>query len=102
MYKKINSLVEASKLTVGTILVQFTGSDNEGHFINRGTAEHYQVSRVDESKSSVELSIPDDEVPDGPIYVSGKPVTGILHNEPLMEKSFQQLYDENVWWSLST
>lgn len=101
MYQKITSS-NTKEISVGSILASFEGPDAAASQINRATAEHYQVTAINLETKICDLSIPDDEIPDGSIYVNGHPmpVTGIVYNEPIATRSLQNLVEEGCWWLL--
>jgi hypothetical protein len=101
MYKKIKSVTDGKGITVGSIVAMYSGEEaNANNTINRATAEHYEIARYDEETGKYDVSTPSDEISDIPIYIDGKPVTGIMHNEPACYRSIDEFVEDNCWWLL--
>lgn len=98
MYKKITSQIVGKDIKVGSLLAMYYGPDNQASsHIRRGFVEHYQVTKFN-TENQFELSTPEDEIPDGPIYING--IAIVPNDEPLCYRSILEFIEDDCWWLL--
>jgi hypothetical protein len=101
MIKKIEEPGDLVGFEIGTRLTKYPISGEYAEqvdFTDNSNLLEYEIHLINKDTQMVGLKIPDINVPQADTLAGGNEVTGIEANPLVLNKSFEDLITDKVWW----
>ena len=101
MIKKIEEEGDIEHLTVGTILTKYPTSGEFSEkidFTNHGNLLQYEIHSIDANAQLFGLKMPENDTPSLDLLAETLQAAAVVHNPPLLNKSFGELITDKIWW----